>query len=82
MNIEVFLRSTKELYDLVTTQSIKAEDNSFGDWKYIKSELKNGDYQAIIYRKITEINIVFNKLNNKIIFNKKITFKSALNGKD
>jgi hypothetical protein len=67
LNIEVFLRSTKELYDVVSTQSVKSPDNSFGDWKFIKSELKNGDYQAIIYRRITEVNIVYNKLNNKKI---------------
>lgn len=65
MNQDDFLRSTKEMYAAVTTYCEKGPDNSFGNWRFVNSELKNGDSQIVIYRRITEINLVLNQLNKR-----------------
>jgi hypothetical protein len=64
--IEIY-KAVSDIYEPVAFNSIKAEDNSTGDWKVIKSDLKNGDFQIVVYRRVTEINLVCSQLSkNKI----------------
>lgn len=65
MEIEYFVRSLRELSEFVAQHSFKDPDNKLGDWRAIKQELKNGDIQGLVYRKCTEINIIYSDYNEK-----------------
>ena len=59
METDRFVRCLRELSDFVSKYSFKDQENKLGDWRAIKQQLKNGDIQGLIYRKATEINIIY-----------------------
>lgn len=65
MEYEYFIRSLRELSEFVAHHSFKDPENKLGDWRAIKQELKNGDIQGLVYRKCTEINIIYSDYNEK-----------------
>lgn len=67
MESERFIRSLRELSEFVAEFSYKDPENKLGDWRAIKQELRNGDLQGLVYRKFTEINIIYSEFAKKQI---------------
>lgn len=67
MDYEYFVRCLREMSEFVAEYSFKDPENKLGDWRAIKQDLKNGDLQGLIYRKCTEINIIYSESNEKQI---------------
>ena len=67
MDNDKFVRCLRELSEFVSEYSFKDEGNRLGDWRAVKQELRNGDIQGLVYRKCTEINIIYSKTNEKQI---------------
>lgn len=67
MDIQGFIRCLREFSEFMSEFSFKDPENSLGDWRAVKQELKNGDVQGLIYRRSTEINIIYSEYAEKEI---------------
>ncbi|MGF7534879.1 hypothetical protein AAGG74_14510 [Bacillus mexicanus] len=65
MEKERFIRCLREMSEFLAYNSLKDPENNLGDWRAVKQELKNGDLQGLVYRKSTEINIIYSDFNER-----------------
>lgn len=67
MDSERFVRCLREMSEFLAYNSFKDPEKKLGDWRAIKQELKDGSIQGLVYRKFTEINIIYSDTDERQI---------------
>lgn len=60
MDSERFVKCVRELSHFMVDFSVNLENVECGKWRAVKQDLPNGDVKALIYRKVSEITVIYN----------------------